>query len=151
MVWKLCSGSGLYSDFSPVSSAAFPSSGYDPEEKKLPGRLQRKYLCLEKSRAKRRSSPGYPHGSVAAAFWQIRYPVRRLFLCYRRESPENPVSAFLLRKGSGNRLHRRAGLDPPLYSFPGIFRIPYRNFTPRSRRSSACSFSISQAFFSIFY
>ena len=38
---------------------------------------------------------------------------------------ENPlktlsVSAFLLRKGSGNRLHRHADLDPPLYSFPGF-------------------------------
>ena len=54
-------------------------------------------------------------------FWQIRDPARRLFLCFRRKSPENSLPAFLLRKGGGNRLHRRTSLEPPLYSFPGIF------------------------------
>ena len=79
-------------------------------------------------------------------FWQIRDPARRLFLCFRRKSPENSLPAFLLRKGAGNRLHRRTSLEPPLYSFPGIFRTPCRNFTPCSRRSSACACSIRRAF-----
>ena len=79
-------------------------------------------------------------------FWQIRDPARRLFLCFRRKSPENSLPAFLLRKGGGNRLHRRTSLEPPLYSFPGIFRTPCRNFTPCSRRSSACACSIRRAF-----